>query len=248
MKCMNCGFSVETPYCGQCGQEAASGKVTLAEMRRTALRAFSLERGWLHTVVDLSIRPGPMIRAYLDGKRVIYIGPVRYAITLNSLYIVLATLLGPAALGLQSTEGGAEYERNASVFFQQYGTPLLLLAAPLYAEASWLLFRRRGLAFSEHLAVILFVLGHSAIVYAVGGLVAALVPEHLAAIWSAMFVIGVVYYAWVLCGVCAGNAWTAIGGALVVQAVGFAATTVLGIVGFAAYLFLRWFFTGASPI
>ena len=41
---MNCGSDFDTPYCGQCDQETTSGKVTFAEIRRTALRAFNLER------------------------------------------------------------------------------------------------------------------------------------------------------------------------------------------------------------
>ena len=245
---MNCGSDFDTPYCGQCGQEATSGKVTFAEMRRTALRAFSLERGWLHTVVDLTLRPVAMIRAYLDGKRIAYIGPVRYAITLNSLYMVFAVLLGPEALGLDKLEGGAKFQATFTDFLQRYWAPLMLLSAPAFAATSWFIFRPRRLSFPEHLTLNLFNLGHASILSAIATLFSVLFPHHFITIWNISLFAGFAYYAWLIRGVCASNAWTAIGGALLVQSLGMIAVTILGILGLALYLLARWYIAGEAPV
>ncbi|MFN9076230.1 MAG: DUF3667 domain-containing protein [bacterium] len=255
MKCMNCGSNFETPYCGQCGQEAASGKITFAELRRTAMRALSLERGWLHTVVDLTLRPGKAVRDYLDGKRVVYIGPVRYAITLNSAWILIMVLASNAGVrmlgGLElraSADGVGDMQAMIEEFLQRFWTLLMLLSAPVYAGFSWLIFRSRGLSFAEHLTLNLFNLGQSAVIALGSALLTLLFPEQMGPIMNISFLVGVAYYAWLLRGVCARNAWTAIGGAIVVQLAGLVAAAILGMAGMAAFLLIRGQFTGKTPI
>ena len=214
MKCMNCGSDFETPYCGQCGQEAASGAVTIVEMKRSALRAFSLERGWLHTVVDLCTRPGAMLRDYLGGRRVVYIGPVRFALTLGAVYLIaMGVFHVPTPAGLSADE-----ERMVELwneFSQRFGQPLLILAAPLIALATRLLFPARGYSFAEHLGVNLYILGLQTLLVTPVFAFASFGTAVFAVAYTLGLVVILAYFVWVIRQTLASRWWTAILGGLV---------------------------------
>jgi len=133
MKCMNCGSDFSTPYCGQCGQEASAARVTPAELKRGFLRAASLERGWIHTMVDLTVRPGTMVRNYLDGKRVVYIGPFKYALTMVGLYILTTAVIGVPVSRDATAAGDAigGLAREFGRFIQRTGQFLIVSLCPI---------------------------------------------------------------------------------------------------------------------
>jgi len=135
MKCMNCGSDFSTPYCGQCGQEASAARVTPAELKRGFLRAVSLERGWIHTMVDLTVRPGTMVRNYLDGKRVAYIGPFKYALTMVGLYILTTAVIGVPVSRDATAAGDAigGLKREFGRFIQRTGQFLIVSLCPIRA-------------------------------------------------------------------------------------------------------------------
>jgi hypothetical protein len=220
MKCMNCGCDFETPYCGQCGQEAASGAVTLAEMKRSALRAFSLERGWLHTVVDLCTRPGAMLRDYLGGKRVVYIGPVKFALTIGAIYLIaMGVFHVPTPAGVSADEERAVELWNE--FSQRFGQPLLLLAAPLIALATRLLFRGRGYTFAEHLTINLYIIGMQTLLVTPLFAFASFGMAVFAIAYTLCLLLMIAYFIWVIRQTLASSWWTAIlGGVAAVIATG----------------------------
>jgi len=214
MKCMNCGCDFQTPYCGQCGQEASSGKVTVAEMRRSALRAFSLERGWLHTVFDLCTRPGAMLRDYLAGKRIVYIGPVKFALTVGAIYLIaMGVFHVPTPAGVSADE-----ERLVELwneFSQRFGQPLLMLAAPLIALATRLLFPARGYTFAEHLTINLYVLGLQTLLVTPVFALASFGAAVFASAYTLCLILILAYFVWVIRQTLAERWWTAILGGMV---------------------------------
>jgi len=246
MKCMNCGSAFETPYCGHCGQEAASGKVTIGELKRTALRAFSLERGWLHTIVDLSVRPSAMIRDYLDGKRVVYIGPVRYAVTVCSLYIAFALLL-PAMPVAGDPTLQANIQQAMETYTRHFFLPVLMLTAPFYALLSWGLFRKSGLTYAEHVTMQFYVFGQAILFWAPFEAVGRCVPGSYLALTLVGLIGYMLYATWVLRGVCARGLWSAIGGGLLIQLVGLVFVQLILILVVAALVVAQAIRAGGSP-
>jgi hypothetical protein len=227
MKCMNCGSNFETPYCGQCGQEAAAARITLAEIRRSAARTLSFERGWLRTFTDLTLRPGKLVRDYLDGKRVVLIAPFKYAIAGFAVYLLVVW-----AVGTETTVFGMgldeEFQQRVAELTGTVVKWVMLAVCPLRAGAAWLLFRRRGLTFAEHLAMDLFIFGQTAILYAVN--YAACLLSGIDLGYSNLWLIPCLaaYNAWTFRGVCARSAWSAAGGGATVELLGLAATLILG--------------------
>lgn len=77
--CMNCGVSRVGVYCHGCGQYHLAGGMTIQSLVIEFLqRKLSIENGMLRTFIDLTVRPGSMIRAYVRGKRQTYTNPVGY--------------------------------------------------------------------------------------------------------------------------------------------------------------------------
>lgn len=180
------------------------------------MRAFSLERGWLHTIVDLSIRPSAMIRSYLGGKRVTYIGPVRYAATMYSLGIALVLLL-PA---LPVVEGQPAAQQAIETYNRHFVIPIMMLAIPFYALLSWGLFRKAGLTYAEHVTMQFFVMGHAMLVYVPFEVAGRYFPSSYFALALVSLIVYKAYAIWAMGGVCARSLWSAISGGLLIQMVG----------------------------
>lgn len=77
--CANCGAPRHGDYCHLCGQHYLDGRPTVGGILMEFLtRSLSLESGLFHTFVQLSVRPGRMIRDYVRGKRQRLTHPVGY--------------------------------------------------------------------------------------------------------------------------------------------------------------------------
>ncbi len=91
--CPNCEAPRLGPYCQGCGQHHLDGPLRLRTLVRDFLqRKLSLEGGLARTLVDLTLRPGTMIRDYVGGRRQRYINPVGYLFLAAGLYLVALPL------------------------------------------------------------------------------------------------------------------------------------------------------------
>ncbi len=90
-------------------------------------------------------------------------------------------------------------------FSQRFGQPLLMLAAPLIALATRLLFPARGYTFAEHLTINLYVLG----------LQTLLVTPVFASGYTLCLILILAYFVWVIRQTLAERWWTAILGGMV---------------------------------
>ncbi|GGD47105.1 DUF3667 domain-containing protein [Muriicola marianensis] len=93
--CKNCGTVSEGWYCTQCGQRLSVHKVTFRETLEDLADAFfSVNAPLFRTVRDMILRPGNLLRNYLDGKRRRYYRPVAFFLLMTFLYIVIRSLIG----------------------------------------------------------------------------------------------------------------------------------------------------------
>lgn len=209
MKCLNCGHEFDTPYCGGCGQRASSGKLSMADVRQAVQSELHLSRGWLRTVVELTRRPGGMIRDYLDGHRVVYIGPVRYSLTIMAMTIFLTFSVLPPMFGVPVDADDAALQKAMLEASQRFGQFIGVLHAPIFALLAWAIFFRSGLGYAEHLTASLYCTGHLTLVSSpflpidsaleTGGVVTS----------SVFYGVGVLYLALILRDLVARSWWTA---------------------------------------
>ncbi len=88
--CKNCGNNFEGRYCNNCRQPADTKRITWHDIGHQLLHVFThADKGFLHTVKELTIRPGKTIREYLKGKRIDHINPFLYMIVLGGFASLL---------------------------------------------------------------------------------------------------------------------------------------------------------------
>lgn len=174
--CTNCGIARTGAYCAVCGQRGTHGRLTVpAIVDQVASDVLNMDRGILFTALELTRRPGDAIRDYVQGKRVRYVGPVKYFVLTVALTTFATTQLGvldEVAEGMfheVSSSTASITPERASAFMSQWMTLFMSLGVPFTAAVTHRLFKRAGMTYAEHLALNLYAYGHQCL-----GLVLAL--------------------------------------------------------------------------
>lgn len=107
-------------------------------------------RTW-RTVRDLSIRPGTVVRDYVDGHRARYVNPLRYAFVGCALWWLVVNLVAPAI------DPATAPAIRALI---RHGQWLNLALLPALAVPLWLAFAWERFSYVDHLCCLLFCCGH----------------------------------------------------------------------------------------
>jgi hypothetical protein len=134
------------------------------ELRPLVEQAFdglvNLDTRALRTIGELSVAPGKVCRAYLDGRRVPYVNPFKYAFASFTFAVLVAELL----IQLDGAPSDP-VEAQLSAFSLRWGMVINFLAMPLLAACLWPLFfsAPNRLRWVEHYVLVLFAFGHVAL-------------------------------------------------------------------------------------
>jgi hypothetical protein len=164
--CANCDAPQIGEYCYRCGQHFLEGRLTIRRLVMDfVVRKLGLEGGLLRTIVDLTVRPGAMIRAYVDGRRQRYTNPVAYLLLAASAYLLLShTWADAMAAGLRAENGEAyAAEAEAMVQVQLYmdaHPALTTLVLCLFLVPALRLLFRKSTTFAEATVFSLYVGAH----------------------------------------------------------------------------------------
>jgi len=129
--------------------------------------------GILLTLRGLAIRPGHSIREYIEGKR---INHFHFIGLIFVLIIVEQFLKGHSHIHLAQTVKPEDQELTAYAehIVDQYSRVIALCCIPLFALISFLLFRKSGLNFAEHMvlngyrisgSMIIFILAYTVLIF-----------------------------------------------------------------------------------
>jgi hypothetical protein len=143
-----------------------------------------VDRGFLHTFVGLTLRPGAIALDYVDGRRKRYTPPFRYFLILMAAWFAFPSLIGfdygeyvarsmseaREAMARSPPELANAMGRFMAVSEEMYELRrwTILMNLPLYALGGLLLFRRRRRTFAEWFAFSLYISGHSLLLGIVG--------------------------------------------------------------------------------
>ena len=90
--CPTCGTHFEGNYCPRCGQSARIGRYSFKKAFLLFLDVWGLgNRGMFRTIRDLILRPGYMIRDYLQGMQMAYFPPFKMFFLLVALSLLVST-------------------------------------------------------------------------------------------------------------------------------------------------------------
>ena len=113
---------------------------------------FGVESRTWRTVRDLTLRPGTVVRSYVEGQRMRYVNPLRYAFVCCAMWWLVVNLTLPA-LDPATTA-------PALVSLMRHGQWLNLALLPALAVPLWIGFVRERFSYVDHLCFLLFCCGH----------------------------------------------------------------------------------------
>ena len=91
-QCATCGTQFQGNFCPRCGQSAQIGRYSFKKAFLLFLDVWGLgNRGMFSTVRDLILRPGYMIRDYLQGMQMAYFPPFQMFFLLIALSLLVET-------------------------------------------------------------------------------------------------------------------------------------------------------------
>lgn len=154
--CLNCSNELRGKFCHECGQKAATHRFTIHEwLHEIPHSIFHIDGGFFHTFKNLCLRPGKMIREYLDGRRKSYFSPFLYLLIMCGIFIVVSHLVADAS------EIKAEITDFASAnkyLEANYYKPIIVAMVLPLALATRLVFWKAGFNYAEHLVLNAFII------------------------------------------------------------------------------------------
>lgn len=133
-------------------------------------RFFSLERGWLCTVKELFTEPGPMIRRYVEGERLLYANPFAYLLVATAISVVIQKSVGFQDWMVEGTLANPQLRPAQAELIAQmqhfifahllYVTLGILIPFTLCMR---LFFRRSGYNLAEMFVFALYTSGHTSL-------------------------------------------------------------------------------------
>ena len=144
--CRSCGAELGGIFCSHCGQEHRHERLRFKWWLPDALDAgASLDSRVWRTIAALTVRPGRMVREYVDGRRAPFVSPLRYAVATCALWW-FAVLFNDDA--------------GTSVWWIEYGQWINLLSVPFVAATYQLPFLGSRYNYAETLSFTLYTTGH----------------------------------------------------------------------------------------
>lgn len=154
--CKNCNIQITDNYCSRCGQSAKTSRIDrhylLHEIQHSILH---VDKGILYTIKELLVRPGYTIERYLDGKRISYFKPFAFVLMLSAIYSFLVHFF--QAYPGETIE--SDYTRGLFNSIYTHYSLFYLISIPLFALSSFLVFRKRGYNYIEHLIINSYIVG-----------------------------------------------------------------------------------------
>jgi hypothetical protein len=150
--CLNCGAEIQQQFCPYCGQNKDVEKFNWHSIVHELTHFFThIEKGFLNTSLQLLIRPGRVIREYLEGKRKKYHKPVGFFLIWAAIRLVTYS----AVSGLMHYENLRRFKEEQA-YLVHYNQFFGLLLIPIEALFIWIIVSRRKLNYFETLIVIIY--------------------------------------------------------------------------------------------
>jgi hypothetical protein len=116
--CMNCGTSLQGPFCYYCGQPDKNlMRFFPALMRELLEDTLDFDSRFMRTLKPLLFKPGKLTRDYLDGRRFRYVPPLRLYIFSSIAFFFLAAMLTGDVIKINNGDVKTEID-SSGVRFQ----------------------------------------------------------------------------------------------------------------------------------
>ncbi len=114
-QCLNCGHEIDysDKFCPYCGQKNSTHKLTLFNMLNEYFAGiFAYDSKLFSSVKLLFTSPGKLSKEFLSGKRIRYVNPFRFFISISIVFFILVTAL--PNVGLDDLSGMVKFSGDLS--------------------------------------------------------------------------------------------------------------------------------------
>ncbi len=202
--CANCDRAIagqDQKFCPACGQPTPAHRIDWHflghELEHSVLH---MDRGIFYSLKELLLRPGHLMRDYIEGRRANQVKPLLLlmisaaVVVLLGKYLLGGDLVGPS---IQQSGVGADVDGSAAAaasakaaavvsnWINAHLAAFTLLILPFEAWAFWLAFKGKGLNYPEWLVISAFLTVQTFIFMAAAVLVQRWVPS--AQTWTLLF-------------------------------------------------------------
>lgn len=193
--CKNCNQTVNTNFCGNCGQPLLLKRVDSHYVIHEITHILHFEKGILYTIKELLVRPGRNIREFITDNRNRLVKPILFIIVSSFIYTLIVHFFH-AETQYVSIDG-IKNSAVVTIFTwvqHNYGYANIIMGAFI---SLWLklFFKKYKYNFFEILILLCFVIGIGMLIFSVFTIIEGLTKTTLMNI-SGMIAIG--YSAWAI--------------------------------------------------
>ncbi len=207
MECKNCSTAFEGNFCPNCSQKVMHGRFTIKQILRDLFQMITnLEKGFWYTMKELFVRPDQVIKEYLSGVTVKYYNPFRFYFIIIAVSALLQVWLGvfdlqQATIRETFNPNMTEEELQRQLAYMENVKKFLniipLVVLPFIATFFYLIFRKQGWNFAEHLISATYIYAQTAIIGLFLMSSFYFFPEYISYSLPASFLISSLYFAYV---------------------------------------------------
>lgn len=167
--CKNCNEHISGNYCSNCGSPIVLKRIDKKYIIQEVSSVLLFEKGILHTIKELAIRPGKSIKEFLTENRHRLIKPIIFIIITSLIYTLVNNIFN-FEQGYINYEG--QVQSNITTIFQwissNYGYANIIMAVFI---ALWLklFFRKSPYNFFEVLILLCFLIGMGMLIFSIFG-------------------------------------------------------------------------------
>lgn len=165
--CKNCEHVFQGNFCSNCGQKTNTKRLDIHyiydELKYTFLH---INNGLLFTSKQLFIRPGDMVREFIEGKRVKHYKPILMVFVLAGITGLLMHYSGELdmfeKINVSNTSNRVlNTNKYISLILTKYYTLIELLSIPIVSVCTWFAFRKWNYNYIENIIINSFAVAQS---------------------------------------------------------------------------------------
>ena len=157
--CMSCNSVLYGGFCSNCGQKSTEDLVFSNLFEDFRRRVRELDHPFVRTALHLTRNPGRLVRAYIRGKRLPYVGPFTYAAT-TAILVSAWVGFGGFDMSAGQTPWGGRGDDGASFPTFVFSTFAVLWVAALVGKLQHTLFPQEKYSVTETWVFGLFTFAH----------------------------------------------------------------------------------------
>jgi Protein of unknown function (DUF3667) len=201
--CVNCGAVRTGRFCSCCGQDSARLELSLrGKLAELVDAAAGIDSRVARTIVALGRDPGGFARAWVGGRRMSYVTPLRFLLgTCAAWFAARSLALRMWERESVSTAGQPEQPVHAAQeLMQSYGQVLNLVAVPLLTPVLGIAFAGARTPYLAHASLLAFAFGQVFLFRSVLELLVAAFPGLQVAANAAEQLGQLAYWVWAIHG------------------------------------------------